>query len=233
MIATGMIAAIETDREIGIGVYTPTQAAFYARVRTQTINRWLFGDKKGEAVVSPELGDEKTVTFRDFVQALAIRAIRTQYPEISLQRIRKAVELAKDRLGVSHPLAHPHRTFIYQGRELVLELHGKLIQLSGKYSKNLMIGPIAELYMESLEFDDEGLAKQYRAWGSEERPILMDPHRRFGEPIVETCGYTAETLWNASIVEGGFDAAAEAYGVNRSDVILACEYYDHLMSVAA
>lgn len=224
-----------TKNELGIGVYTPAQAAFYARVRTQTMNRWIFGDEQGKAVVPSELGaiDGKIVTFRDFVQSLAIRAIRTQYQKISLQKIRGAVELAKQQLGVSHPLARPHKTYIYQDKELVLEVDGKLVQLSGKHSRNLMMGPIAELYLDRLNFGEDGFAMSYRAWGIKDRPITMNPKRRFGEPIVESCGYTAETLWQASVAEGGIDAAAKAYGVDQQDVVLACDYYDHLMSVAA
>src|SRR4051812_17888165 len=107
-----MIAA---NTEFGVGLYTPAEAAFYARVRTQTLNRWLFGDSRGESVVTAQIksDDEKIVTFRDFVQALAIRSIRTQYPKISLQKVRRAVDLAGEKLGVRHPFARPHKTYVY------------------------------------------------------------------------------------------------------------------------
>ena len=61
----------------------------------------------------------------------------------------------------------------------------------------------------------------------------MNPKRRFGEPIVKSYSYTAETLWEASIAEGGIGAAARAYDVDFENVTLACDYYDHLLSVAA
>lgn len=225
---------IATSTELGIGIYTPAEAAFYARVRTQTLNRWLFGDAHGESVVAAQLkgGDEKLVTFLDFVQALAIRAIRMQYPKISLQKIRKAVDLATERIGVQHPLARVHKTFVYDEREIVLEVDNQLIQLSGKFSGNLLIGPIAELYLERLEFGEDGFASDFRAWGFDERCIRMNPHKRLGEPIVVSCGYTAHALWEASIVEGGIAAAAKAYGVAPDDVKLACDYYDHLSTAA-
>jgi hypothetical protein len=225
---------IATATQLGIGIYTPAEAAFYARVRTQTLNRWIFGDSHGDAVISAQIkgGDEKTVTFLDFVQALAIRAIRTQYPKISLQKIRKAVDLAGEKLGIDYPFAREHKTFIYDGREITLEIKGNLVALSGKFSKNLLFGPIAELYSQRLTFGTDGLASDFCAWGIGDCCIRMDPKRRFGEPVVISSGYTAHALWEASIIEGGIAAAARAYGVEERDVILACDYYDHL-SVAA
>jgi len=226
---------ITAEKSIGIGIYSPAEAAFYARVRTQNVNRWLFGDAKGEPVVIPQFdsqADDKIVTFRDFVQVMAVRAIRTMYPKISLQKIRKAVDLCKEQLGIEHPFAVDHRTFVFDNREIVLEVRDKLIQISGKHSRNLLLGPIAELYMTRIEFGEDGFAAKYRAWGGDDCPIVIDPRRRFGEPVVTSCGITAQTLWEASIVEGGLEAAAAAYGIRKEEVAAACDYYDHLTTAA-
>ncbi|MFM9965940.1 MAG: hypothetical protein ACKV2Q_32565 [Planctomycetaceae bacterium] len=226
---------IATRDTLGIGIYSPAEAAFYARVRTQTLNRWVFGDAHGDSVVKPQIApddDDRVITFLDFIQALAIRAIRTQYPKISLHKIRKAVDLVEERLGIKCPFAREHKSFIYDEREIALEVDGKLIQISGINSGNLMIGPIAELYLKRIHFGEDGFAAQYVAWGDNRNPIVMDPKRRFGEPIVASCGYTAQTLWDASIVEGGLEAAAKAYGVKIEEVTAACDYYDHLASAA-
>ncbi len=56
--------------------------------------------------------------------------------------------------------------------------------------------------------------------------IVLNPHRRFGEPIVDPGGYTAETLWHATNIEGGIEAAAEAFGVTLDEVRLANRYFD-------
>lgn len=225
---------IATRDTLGVGIYSPAEAAFYARVRTQTLNRWLFGDAHGDSVVTSQIrdDDDRVVTFLDFVQALAIRAIRTQYPKISLQKIRKAVDLVDDKLGIKNPFAKDHQIFVYDEREIAIKVDGKLIQISGDHSGNLMIGPIAETYLSRIQFGSDGFAIRYQPWGDNDIPIVMDPKRRFGEPIVESCGYTAQTLWEASIVEGGLEAAAKAYGVKVEEVRTACDYYDHLASAA-
>ncbi|MEX0718406.1 MAG: hypothetical protein WD066_17560 [Planctomycetaceae bacterium] len=234
-----MIATADT---IGIGIYTPAEAAFYARVQTRLLTRWLFGSAQGDAVVTPRLldqpPDDRLVTFLDFVQALAIRNLRINY-KISLSKIRAAVDRAREQFEVEYPFAMSHTTYLFSDRartghgELVIQLDDgedepKLVQLSGKAAGNLVMAEVVELYLDQLSFDERGLAEAYRAGGDEENPIVMDPALRFGEPVLRRCGYTAETLWEASILEGGLDAAARAYGVDRTDVALACEFFDHL-----
>ena len=83
--------------KVGKGLYSVPEAAFYARLRTQTMNRWLFGNNQGGAVLDPQYGDEsKDVSFLDFVQSLAVRSITTspKARRIPVQKIRQAVELS-------------------------------------------------------------------------------------------------------------------------------------------
>lgn len=225
---------------LGKGVYTPAEAAFYARVKTQTLNRWLFGNRQGQSVVAPEVeetDDEKIVTFLDFVQALAIRAVRSRH-KIPLNRLRQAVVIAQEN-GIQYPFAVAHTTFLFSDQQdqghgdIVLEIDGKLLQASGTHRRNLVMREIAELYMNDLYFDEQtGLANKYDAWvGRDGQKIVMDPQVRFGEPYLETCGHTAEALWDAYQVEGGIVPASRAFGVEESDVALALAFYDHLISV--
>jgi hypothetical protein len=60
--------------------------------------------------------------------------------------------------------------------------------------------------------------------------VVLNPHFRFGEPVIMPGGYTAEALWNATNTEGGIDAAAEAYGVTVPEVTLANRYFDALLA---
>lgn len=228
---------IAIDQKLGIGLYTPQEAALYARVPTQTINRWVIGNKQGMPVIQREIRDDedRTITFLDFIQSLAIRTIRSQYKKtVSLQKIRDAAEEASQKYGVDYPFARPHSTFVItEGKhagEVVLKLNDEsLVQITGRKKDQRLIGPIAEVYLDDITFDEENYATEYRPLKSPEAgAILMSPHRRFGEPLVEQCGYSARTLWEAAIAEGGIAAAAEAYGVDKQHVKLACSYFDYL-----
>jgi uncharacterized protein (DUF433 family) len=238
---------VATAHTLGIGLYSPEEAAFYARVQPRLLNRWLFA-QEGENVVEPQIipsNGEKTVTFLDLIQALAIRAIRNQY-KIPLQKIREAVINARQKWGVEYPFAMKHTTCLFSDKqkaghgEILIRLPGhddltdeRLVQLSGKKSGNLVMHQIVEVYLDELSFDAEGLATEWRPLQWRQDSVLLNPHRRFGEPLIESCGHTAQTLWEASEAEGGIKNAARAYGVSEDAVRLACKYYDHLRSNAA
>src|SRR4051794_24489806 len=92
---------------LGKGLYSVTEAALYARVPRPKVRRWLFGDK-GQSVITPQVEtDEKLVSFLDFVQTLAIRAIRRRR-RVSLQKIREAVAFCQKQWGMQNPFAMQH-----------------------------------------------------------------------------------------------------------------------------
>ncbi len=218
---------------IGRGLYTIEEAAFYARVPIQTMGRWLFGNKKWERVFRPEIvSHEKHVSFVDLVQSLAIRAIRIQH-KVPLQKIRQAMAVAEKDWKVKHPFARAHTTFLF-GDELVIcpgiDANGDdiYIEASGNHRRGRLLNRVVELYLKDLTFDPSGLATLYRPYIWNSVPIVMNPQRYFGEPLTPS-GHTAETLWEASQIEGGLAPAAKAYGVTVEEVEAACRFYDHLL----
>lgn len=219
----------------GTGLYTPREAALYARLHPSVLSRWLYGNNSGERVLVPQLdGERRMVTFLDFVQALAIRAIRQQH-HISLDKIRTAIERAEREFGLKWPLSRKHTTYLL-GRDIqiVPEAGGNPVQVTGRGSGQLSLRPIVELHLRDLGWDAEGLAKSYRPFRWEDREVLMDPTRNFGEPLIPSCDYSARALWEAAETEGSIEAAANAYGVAPQDVEIACRYFDHLqLSLAA
>jgi uncharacterized protein (DUF433 family) len=230
------MVAVATDSLLGKGLYTPPEAAFYARIRTQTFNRWLYGNKSGDRVITPERGEgAKAVSFLDFVQSLTIRSITNFASEnrVPLQKLREAVEEARQRYGVEHPLAMQHKTFVFGNQIVIKAYEDDYRVLTGHSKGNKLITPVVELHMRKLTFNSQGLAESYCAWGDGDTKIVMDPHVRFGEPMFPGLGYTARTLWEAVPIEGGIEAVAEIYGVPSDAVMASCDYFDHLQGSAA
>jgi uncharacterized protein (DUF433 family) len=226
--------------KLGIGIYSPAEAAFYARVSQKMMSRWVFGDASGKPVIDRQLRDssEKAVTFLDFVQTLAVREVRNRWG-VSLQRIRQGVDEARQHYGIEYPLACRHKIFLFGDQKT--KGHGHIVirradddsyvQLTGKDRGNLLMGPIVEMFLEHLQFDPKtGLASEYCPMSEGVARILLNPHRRFGEPVVDPGGYTAETLWDATNTEGGIEAAAEVFGITVGEVRLANRYFDTLLA---
>ena len=220
---------------IGIGIYTPAEAAYYARVDTRTMLRWVHGNQAGDPVIHAQLDDdERTITFLDFVQALAIRAIRIKH-KISLQKIREAVEHAQEKYHVEFPFAMRHRTYLFQ-KEIIIDLPDRLalVQITpGKHQDQMVMPEIAEPYLSDLSFSEDDLAVAFRAFEHGGRTITIDPHRRFGQPIVEGSGYSVQALLDAYQSEGSVESAARAYGVQPEDIFVALHYQDHLWGTIA
>ena len=230
--------------KIGIGVYTPAEAAFYARVSTRVMARWIFGDKQGKPVIKRQLNDpsEKVVTFMDFIQTLAIREIRNRH-RLPLPKIREGVEEATTRYNIEYPLARQHTIYLFSDQkgeahgEILIRRPGdtdgieeKYVQVTGRAKGNLMIPSVVELFLKDLRFDPEtGFASEYTPMTDDGARIVLNPRLRFGEPVVYPGGYTAETLWHATNTEGGIQQAADAFGVSVGEVNLANKYFDYLL----
>lgn len=233
---------VSIDTEIlGKGIYTPVEAARFARVRTELITRWIHGSRQGDPVVKAELeGDaERTITFRDFVQALAIRAIKREFG-LSLQNIRDAVDAARERYGCPCPFAMEHKTYLF-GQKIFIELPGRLslsgpselVQISRRGRGQMLLREVAEPFLVDLTFAADGYATRYVAWRPGNREVVMDPSRLFGQPVIESCGHTVGSLVDAYRSEGSTEAAARAFGVMEEDVFLAIGYDDYLTGPVA
>ena len=221
---------------LGVGLYTPDEAAFYARVGTKMLNRWVFGTG-GLAVFDPVINrDEKLITFPELIQAMSVRSIRWA-KDVSLQKIRDGVKRAQDEFGVDYPLATKHKVFIF-GSEIVInigdDLSKRYMLLTGKYKNNLLIQHVAELFMKDIAFDEStGIANRFTALKQSELEVRLDPKIRFGEAMIPSCGYSAQALWDAYRNEGGIEEAAQAYDVRAEEIELACRFYDQYLPKSA
>jgi uncharacterized protein (DUF433 family) len=242
----------EVERLLGVGLYSPSEAAFYARVRPQLMSRWVYGTqgvRVSDPVFEAELGttEDKIVTFVDFVQALAIRRLRNER-HISLQKIREAYYRAREEHGVKHPFAtagariglfgppdRPDRQVLFICLNKTDEEEVKqFFQLTGKKHGNQLIGEVVMTYARFLEYDPETrLACRFTAFKSDDGHVTMDPQVSFGEPLIEETGYTAHALFNGYQTEGTIERAAKIYGVEPRHIQLAVDYFDYLNLTAA
>jgi uncharacterized protein (DUF433 family) len=224
--------AVRYKSKLGTGIYSITEAATYARVQPQLMARWLFGKKGRTSIFEPQYGiSERTVSFLDFVQSLAVRELRLKH--VKMTRIRQAMQFAKRQYGESYPFARKNYSFLLgdkQGDDIVLcpsEEVGFVV--ASGHAKGSRLFPFMALYLEKLEYDEEGLASQYNIYSSPEGlTVSMNPHIRFGEPMMPS-GYSVATLFNAFQVEDTYEDAANAYGVSVAEIKTAHRfYYDYL-----
>lgn len=228
---------IVTAATQGLGVYTIAEAARYARMPAATLHAWFFR-KTGRGPLrrsSVRCDDFRAISFLDFVEAVAIRSLRVDHG-VSLQTIREALDNAERRLGIRHLLAHrDHRTVVV-GRDIHVYLKddpAHPVGLTGRDVGQKSFTTCIEAYMDDLEFNRKGLAQLYRVFSFKDQQVIMDPRIRFGEPVLATCGHTAETLWRAAVAEGSIERAAELYEVEADAVAAAYRYCNKELGLAA
>jgi uncharacterized protein (DUF433 family) len=226
---TPMVAVAENV--LGVGLYSIEEVALYARISRRLADRWFFGTSDGEATIMPQVIDGKFISFLDFVQVMAIREIRQQ-KGVKLEKIRQLLTVA-DEQGIAHPFARKGITFQWHNELGLMLPDGRLIEASGKHRRSVYLKEIVVLYKDDLGYDSDGIANLYHAWKWNGCAVDMNPHLRFGEPIVTSCGYSAQSLWEAATDEGSIEAAARSYGVEKTEVETACRYFDMLQGKAA
>ncbi|CAN7217267.1 hypothetical protein [Acidovorax sp. Leaf78] len=232
----------------GTGIYSIPEASRLISVPTRDIRRWLFGyhyrktpgDAASRVDMAPlwthELADEQfdedVIGFRDLVELRFIRKF-TQHG-VSLRVIRRCLTTASDLFGVSHPMSLPR--FKTDGRTIYAEaLHeelqeNSLVDLRDRQSVFKEI--ITPSLYDGLEYDQK--QQQASRWfpAGRKSPIVIDPARQFGAPIIDATGTPTNVLYQAYMAEGSdtkaLSATSRVYDVPSKVVAAAIRFEENL-----
>ncbi|MCP1754402.1 hypothetical protein [Bradyrhizobium elkanii] len=223
---------------VGVGLYTPAEAAVLTRVPSQKIRRWLRGhtiaDKEYPALWASnltELADMEALylSFLDLVQLRVADAfIRAG---LSAQKVRRAIEYGAKIVSSDYPFANAK--FRTDGKTVILHVldeqgDEKLIDLfrHGQYLMQKVIEPS----LKGLEFEGEIAARWWPL--GQARGIVIDPNRQFGQPIDAATGVPTSVLANAAEVEGSAARAAKLFLVPLSSVSRSVAFEQQLAAAA-
>lgn len=227
------MAALISSR-IGTGLYTVAEAAIYAKASRRMISRWVFGTAKDKPLFHSqfERTDDKLVSFLDMLQSVAIREIRLEHPELSMNSVRQAIEFSKKTYGVDFPFVRKGFVAGRLGGTIVIHpSRDQFVEASGK-SRGQTMFPFVQMYLDRVGFGDDGLANEYRIYEHGRVQVTMKPNIRFGEPLLPS-GYSAWNIWESIKSEGGIDRTAKAFRIPRSEVRTAYSFVvDHLGKAA-
>ncbi|MEQ9639515.1 MAG: hypothetical protein RIM84_05770 [Alphaproteobacteria bacterium] len=219
-----------TDSDlIGIGLYTPGEAGALIGVRPSRLVRWLKGHQRQgkhyRRLWAPQvdLGDEHVyLGFHDLMEARVASAFIGA--GLSAQKVRRAIEVAREILGEERPLST--NQFRTDGRSVFLQMSAddgdRLINL---FKKQYEFKAIVEPSLRNVEFDAAGLPMRWWPLGKA-GSIVIDPSRSFGRPIESTSSVPASVLAAAADAEGSLAAAARAWAVTPSAVRSALRFRD-------
>jgi uncharacterized protein (DUF433 family) len=180
------------------GLYSVPEAARLLGEEPRTIRRWAFGyQRRGrfyDPAISPDApGSRSILTFMDIVELLFIQGCLKA--GASWPKVRAAGEAAARLLQDDpHPFALRKWFVDPAGVYLVLaEEQGdeSLIEAAGDAQVAMREALLP--YLNQLYYDRRGLAQRWFPLGPTE-PILVDPRRAFGAPIVQEGGIRTDLL---------------------------------------
>lgn len=203
----------------GTGIYSIPEASRLIDVPTRDIRRWLFGyhylrrpGDAGSRVTSAPLWehelthegfDEDVIGFRDLVELRFIREFTRA--GVALSVIRRCLATASELFGVTHPMSLPR--FKTDGRTIYAEaiseeMHdNSLVDLKSR--QTVFKDIIRPSLYDGLIYDDD--KRHANRWypGGTKSPIVIDPARNFGGPIIDATGTPTITLFESYKAEGG------------------------------
>lgn len=212
-----------------IPIYSVPEAARYLRLVPNTLRYWVMG-RQGVAVpvirAQPGAGYAR-LSFNNLIEAYVLSALR-KYHEVSLPKIREAIDYAETEMGVSRLLISPELKAA--AGELFLDRYTNLVNLTRR--GQLAIKRILQSYLERVEYEDTLPKRLFPPLHPIQSPsdkggptaILIDPKVGFGKPI--TCHRHIRT----SILAERYDAGesvqelAEDYGLRETEVEEAISY---------
>lgn len=220
---------------VGIGLYTPAEAARLVSVPSGKISRWLRGHSANGRDYDPlwlpqvDLGDGKTyLGFRDLMEIRVAAAFITA--GVSAQRVRAAIEMAREIVGIDRPLSTDR--FRTDGCDIFLRVveqdddgHERA-RLLNTFRRQYAFAEIIDPSLKGVEFDEAGIPMLWRPRGKRGL-IVVDPARSFGQPIDEPSSVPTAVLAAAGRQEG-IDMAARAYEVAPASVRRAMAFEDEL-----
>lgn len=228
------------------GVYSLREAARLASFGTSlpvsslAIQRWLWGYRYnylGKTMVSeplwqpelPVIGDQRLVSFRDLIEIMFVAAFR--HEGVSLHSIRRILNDAVQLIADPYPLSSPE--FRTDGSRVIAAAldpaERRLIFEMG--TGQMILDPFFDQLRARVEYGKLMQAARWWPMGAD-RSVVLDPSRRFGEPIVSGEGVPTTVLDNAFKVEGTVEAVSYWYGVSESAVRDAVEYEGRLAEAA-
>lgn len=222
---------------IGIGLYTPAEAARLTGIPAGKLSRWLRGYGSGarqhEGLWTPQIdiGDDRVyLGFRDLMEARTVSAFAES--GLSPQFIRRAIVVARELIKDSHPLST--RRFKTDGRTIFLEVakeegaeDASLIDI---VRRQYAFRQIVERSLKDVEFDGIAPVRWFPA--NRQAGVVVDPARSFGQPIDDETGIPTAVLAAAAKAEGGIKEAAGAWHVDPGTIRRAIAFEDRLKQAA-
>jgi uncharacterized protein (DUF433 family) len=205
-------------------LYTVGEAATFLRVPRSTMATWAGGytrrrpggaSTKAGPVVTAFQGDRKLprIPFVGLAEAMVVAAFRRA--GVSLQHIRRALEVLEQQLGVEHVLASRR---LYTDGSIVLfdyaQRHiDELAELTVVVTQQRVFSDVVREYLDRITYAPDGWAQDLVLPLTQRPVIKVDPRKAFGQPFFMHGSARMEDVVDRFLAGDPLVEVAEDFGV--------------------
>ncbi|TDE05824.1 DUF433 domain-containing protein [Flavobacterium sandaracinum] len=210
----------ENQLQLGNGIFTTQEIAQILRVPYHKVNKWITkywdGDlgKCYEQQYSWSVGNTRAVGFHTLIEFY----VMMQFAEagVKTREVLKAHKELSQFYQTHFPFANKEvlDNINTDKSKIYLRLNGDTISLDGSKQFNL---DIIKLFFKNLDFDNEMLASRFWPLGKEHK-IVCDPHRKFGQPILDGTNIQSEAIYRMYLAEEPISFIATLYEISEVEV---------------
>ena len=212
----------EFDWQLAIrrGIYTVPEAARLVGTTRPKLRSWIEGNRGTRAAPIiqrelPRVGGHAVLGFLDLIEAKFIRHFTTWF---SPQTIRSVSIKLRERHDVDHPFAMDKR-FRTDGKAIFMESaeSDEELRVLNLMNDNFEMEPVIRQSLFDTIFYVDDVARHWMPNPDTDR-VLVSPAICFGHPVIKDIGVPTRRLYDAYVVEGGIDRAAEEFEVDSDAV---------------
>lgn len=211
-------------------LFLTREAAIYLHVPPSTFQTWVQGyerhNGRGRSTVGAPLvtavdsppGSPK-IPFIGLAEGLALSAFRRA--GVPMQRIRPALERLQYEIGLRHALASDR--LYTDGAEILFDYgrqagEEKISQLVVVRNQQRVFVPVVEQYLRHITYGPDHWASRVRLPGYEKTPVIVDPKRAFGRPVIQRVRVPVEELVDRWWAGDSIHVLAEDFGLHEAEV---------------
>jgi uncharacterized protein (DUF433 family) len=191
--------AFENKPQIGKGIYVTRDVANILNISYEKANRWITSlwdgklGKQFQEKYSWKIDDSRAISFHTLIELF----VMGQFYEAGVKS--KEVLLAHQEMSKAFETRFPFAlktvmegiSFDPKTKKIYWDVDGIPVNLNGTKQLNI---PFIKLLLKRLDFDQSDMASRFWPMGKE-NSVVVDPHRKFGHPILDGRNIYPETLY--------------------------------------
>ena len=201
--ATDWDAMTTISDYVGIGLYALPDAARLLGVPLNTLRYWSGETGSSESMVARRLANERLLTFSELIELHFVRLFRSK--DVSLQAIRKAAVAASRKFDTKYPFTV--KQFDTDGNTIFATLRSRetdRVMVEDLQRGQLVFRELVKPFFKKLDYRATNEAERFWPMRKSGR-VVLDPLRRFGQPIDAETGVPTRSIVSAFRAGGGQD----------------------------